>query len=68
MQSKTHRPVIFSMRLSQPEEDAIAFLANAEGLPKSIYVRRLVRQTIKGEARQLPTEIRNNLSQLQVPA
>ncbi len=48
--SEPYRPIVFSMRLSTAEEHAVELLANAEGLPKTIYARHILRLAMKSKA------------------
>lgn len=53
------RPITLGVRLSKAEDSALIILA--DGLPKSLYLRLVLHQTIKDHAALLPTKILNAL-------
>lgn len=55
--SDVERPIVFSMRLSQAEDIAMRYLAELEGLPKSIYIRRSIRLAIQQHESVLPAKV-----------
>jgi predicted DNA-binding protein len=54
---KVDRPRALSIRLSEAEDQALYTLAEVEGLPKSIYLRRTLRMAIYKNKEFLPKEI-----------
>ena len=65
MQIEICRPIVFGMRLSEPEEHAILLLAKREGLPKSLFARRILRLAINDHAKHLPADLLRTLNQVQ---
>lgn len=52
------RDVVFSMKLSKAEDQALICLAEMEGgLPKSVYMRRSIRLAIQQHESVLPAKV-----------
>lgn len=62
------RPIIFCIRLSQEEDKAIRLLAKMDGLPKSLYARRVLHQAFRDAVPILPPKLVNALNVPQVKA